>query len=244
MGFLPGQRVMPSTWHISAAWRCYRKAPGSDGDACNMKPLNLIIAAVPVLLVWIAHFVAPGTVPLGGALGVSAAAAGYPIGMYFRQKRAAQAPVRATESGQSVFPVRRRAMMSLGCFLVALGVAGSALVLIKGTEDRMLLLSIPVAVAFGVYFIIAARNVREIRIDDSRIQFWPVGASLPLNEVSAITTPSDKPAPAHIELTTRTKRNRLVPGALMQRDGRCRLSVVGSNGAAVLAALRQRLPSA
>lgn len=201
-------------------------------------------AAVALVLVWLGHLFAPHIISLTEALGALVAMAAYPIGLRFNRKLASAQPIMVSSCGQSVFPVRRRGMLWLGWFFIALGVASYAVNWARQFADVGVLLASPALLFVGVFSIVMARNVREIRVDGDRIQFLPVGASLPLDEIIAIKKPAQSGALTHIELSTKAARSRYVPGALLQWNRGCRLTITGSNGAAVLAALSQRLPVA
>ena len=106
-------------------------------------------------------------------------------------------------------------MLWLGWFFIALGVASYAVNWARQFADVGVLLASPALLFVGVFSIVMARNVREIRVDGDRIQFLPVGASLPLDEIIAIKKPAQSGAPTHIELSTKAARSRYV------HKGRC-----------------------
>jgi hypothetical protein len=208
-----------------------------------MSKKEIIGAGICIILIWIGHLLVPQVVNLTGALGGTVALIAYPLGAALRKRHTPGLPVRTSTNGH-VFPVRRRAMAGLGWFFVVIG-AGTGIVLITAQHiDATIIMATLAAPILGAFFILSARNVREIRIDDHHIRFLPVGASLSLNEVAGIKPPARGDAPAYIALDTKIKRSRYVPGAILQWDGGCKLNIVGSNGDAVLSALRQRIPSA
>ena len=208
-----------------------------------MSKKETIWAAAFLIVVWLGHLLAPHIISLTGALGGLVAMAAYPIGSHFRRKCASALQVMPSAEEQSVFPVQRRGFLWLGYFSVVLGVAALALIWVQKITEVGTLLATPFCLFAGVFLILWARNVREIHVDDHQIQFLPVGVCVKLDEVIAIKAPQGD-APTHIELTTKTTGHRYVPGVLLAWDGVCKLTLVGSNGDAVLSALHQRLPSA
>lgn len=152
-------------------------------------------------------------------------------------------------SKENVFPVRRRGISIFGWSLITLAVLMCLVSVFSAPPfTPKLVVSVIGLLAFGVYFLIRARNVREIRIDDRTIRFLPVGTEVLLSEIEGMRVPSwmdrhDNPPNAlkALPLVTITKRTRLVPGAVLEVDGTCRLDLFGSQSDVVLASLEERI---
>ena len=104
-------------------------------------------------------------------------------------------------------------------------------------------------IAWGWYLIRAARNVREIIINDRSIRFLPVDVELEFSEVVRLHVPSwadrwDNPPGLLriLQMETNTERFRWVPGAIMQGKYMCRISVNVGDDKRLLSTLRKYLP--
>lgn len=151
---------------------------------------------------------------------------------------------------EHIFPVRRRLVSALGWFMACSG-AISLLVFglwIQNLSHWEVLKSL-IAVMIGVYLIRTVWNVSEIRVDDQRVRFLPVGTELLFSEIKQIEVPgwadrSDAPRNiiGSIVMVTKTNTTRLVPGAIVQWKNGCRIYTYGCDSDRLLSLLRQRLP--
>lgn len=203
-------------------------------------------AAVSVCAIWLGYFLVPNDMIFRAAVattGIVATPLAFGIGDLLRKKYPPQSSVKVAASNE-IFTVRRRVMAVYGWSLAISGIAAPLIpVLVGGALTKMLVLGI-VLLGLGIFWVLSSRNVREIHIDDDRIQFLPVGASLKLSEVLEIKPSAKGGSPAYIELVTTSAQGRLVPGAILQWAGGCKLNIVGGNGDAILSALRRRLRTA
>lgn len=207
-----------------------------------MQRKEIIAAAAFIAIIFVGHVLVPNIISLAGAFAGLATVAAVQLGSFFRRKHAAEVPVIDTSSGHT-FLVKRGLMAGLGWACVVAGVAGCAIPkLLEGTEASTTLMGVA-SILTGAYFLVSARNVQTICIDDQRITFLPVGTTVALDEVSSIRQSVMGGTPSHIELNMKTQESRLIPGAIFQWAGRCKLNIVGSNGDAVLSALSQRVPT-
>ncbi len=151
---------------------------------------------------------------------------------------------------EHVFPVRQRLVSLLGWSAISLG-AFTPLVVGLTTQNLSPgdLLTSLMAVLVGLFCIRAVWNVREIRVDNQRIRFLPIGTELSFSEIEKIEVPGwadrhDNPPNSigRIAMDTNTNTSRLVPGAIAQWKNGCQIYTYGCDSDRLLSLLRQRIP--
>lgn len=157
-----------------------------------------------------------------------------------------------TETRKEVFPVFRTGRKSLGYVLGLLTLLGLVAHVLQSEPATLKMAFSLLGLALAsVILVKSARNVRQIRVETRAIRFLPVGVELQFTDIDSMRVPSwadrhDTPPNAlgRIEITLKTEQCRYVPGAVLLWGNKGQLNISGSDGNAVLRALRQKLREA
>lgn len=212
-----------------------------------MSRRDIVIWVILLDAVWLGAMLQPDWISWVVALNASVTFGAYALVRFVIDRRARSRVAETQVSGDPTrpirFPVSRRIMRSLGWALWGMGFAGFVLIGIEGvanTELKMVLATFLLC-SMGLFFLKGGRNVREIEVNGQEVRFLPVGAAVPLGEVAALRPAQAGKAASLIELDMKSPRGRYIPGAILQWKTGCKLNVVGSDAAAVRAALEQRV---
>ena len=132
---------------------------------------------------------------------------------------------------KDAFQVRTRKLYILASMFIGLGGPALGLMILSDFQPAVFC-SATALMLLGSYFIWAARNVREIVVDDNAITFLPAEARLAFSDIKTIHIPSwarrwDKlpNTIGAIRLETKSDHYTWVPGAFVQLGGHCRLTL-------------------
>lgn len=147
------------------------------------------------------------------------------------------------------FPVQRRFLFILGWAFIVLGVSALVAITIGGEHNPLWeIVGIISCIPIGMLMLRAVRNVREIRIDEHRLVFKPVGAELPLSDIRSISLPDradrDDARPNRVGILavkTFSNTTRLVLGAVVQRPRTCIIYLHGSDSVRLIQLLQDRI---
>lgn len=150
-------------------------------------------------------------------------------------------------ANKETIEVSRKLMNAVGWTCVLFGLFGLGFVFAAPSASA--LIGALIVLLFGALFVLSARNVKRIVVDQDSIQFLPVGEKLAFSEIERMVVPDwadriDTPpnAVGFVTFETNTNKARYVPGAILQWNGRCRVNFVGSDGNRMVATLRKHLP--